>query len=112
MTVRLIDVEEWCCECSGAIADKVLIDDDGMILGFYCDACGATAMEQIKERRKPRARCHFNENSNRQCLLDLNHTGNHNLPCVESSAHGPHAKGGCAADGTLYQCSGHRFDRT
>ncbi len=110
--MELVDVEEWCCECSDATADKVLVDDDGTILGFYCDPCGEQELERIKEKRKPRAVCHFNYNSNRQCLLDDKHTGDHDLPCVEASAHGPHAKGGAAADGTLYQCSGHRFDRT
>lgn len=65
-----------------------------------------------KERRKPRARCRFNENSNRQCLLDDPHTGGHNLPCIEASAHAPHAKASLDPDGNLYQCSGSRFDRT
>ncbi len=110
--MELVDVEEWCCDCSDAMADKVLVDDDGTILGWYCDPCGEQELKRIKERRWLDARCHFNENSNRQCMLKDKHTGGHNLPCNESSAHGPHAKGGAAADGTLYQCGGHRFDYT
>ncbi len=111
--MELIDVEEWCCECGDATADKVLIGNNGTVLGFYCDPCGEQELAAAKERQ-PRARlaCMFQRNSNRPCLLDDKHTGDHELPCVEAGAHGPHAKGGCAADGTLYQCSGHRFDHT
>ncbi len=117
MTIQLIDLEEWCGECSDATADKVLIDANGSVLGFYCDPCGEQELERIKEKMKPRAVCPFQRNSNRQCLLDDEHTGDHNLPCVEASAHdarehGAHAKGGLAADGKAYWCNGHRFDRT
>ena len=112
MKLELIQIDEWCDSCGDTVANKLLINDKGTILGWYCDPCGERELAAAKERNKPRAICHFNENSNRQCLLDDHHTGGHNLPCVESSAHGPHAKGGAAADGTLYQCSGHRFDYT
>lgn len=110
--LQLIGTEEWCESCRAETADVVLIGGDDAILGWYCGPCGERELEIAKERRKPRAGCHFNENSNRQCMLDDHHTGDHDLPCIEASAHGPHAKGSAAADGNLYQCSGHRFDRT
>ncbi len=110
--MELIDIEKCCGVCSDGPADKVLVDRDGKIIGWYCDPCGATAKKFLEERRKPRARCHFNENSNRQCLLDDPHTGGHNLPCIESSAHRAHAKSSADADGNYYQCAGQRFDRT
>ena len=110
--MELIDIEEWCKECDDTFADKILVDQDFSILGWYCDPCGARVKERLTERRKPRARCRFNENSNRQCLLDDKHTGDHNLPCIDSLAHESHAKDGTDADGLLYQCYGQRFGYT
>lgn len=110
--MKLVEVKEWCDTCGDNTVAEVLIDDDGSVLGFFCYTCGEQELERIRERRKPTARCLHNINSNRRCLLNDKHTGGHDLPCVEASAHGPHAKGGAAADGKLYQCSGHRFDRT
>lgn len=112
MTLELIDTDKWCARVHGAAATKVLIDDDGTILGWYCDPCGATELAAVKERRKPPARCTFQRNSNRQCMLEPDHGCDHHLPCVESSAHAPHLMGGMNAAGHLYACRGHHFDRT
>ena len=110
--MELISIKEWCEKCTEKKADNVLVDNDDTIFGWYCKWCGARVKERLTEHRKPRAHCHFNENSNRQCLLDDKHTGDHNLPCIESAAHEPHAKDGVDADGLLYQCRGQRFDLT
>ncbi len=110
--LELVNIAGWCDACQNALATKLLIDHGGTILGWYCGPCGAKELAAAEERRKPRARCHFNESSNRQCLLKPDHDGDHDLPCVESSAHSPHAKGGTDAEGQLYLCSGHLFDQT
>ena len=76
--MELIDIEKWCEACYTEPAEKLLIASGRVILGWYCDPCGEIVeertMERVEEhttrRNQYRARCHFNENGNRQCLLD------------------------------------------
>lgn len=60
----------------------------------------------------PAPNCKYNEYSNRQCLEDEGHDGDHHIPCVESSAHKAHTTGGVDGHHTPYICNGQSFDRT
>ena len=70
--MELIDAKEWCCDCSDVTADKVLVDDP----------CGEQELKRSEERKKPRARFHFNENGNRQCVLSNQHTLPHHFSAM------------------------------